>query len=61
MLFRSNVIVSRGCWRRHEEAASASSILVRGRLRRADGAVNVEAEHIGALGVPARIASRDYH
>ena len=56
-----NVIVSRGCWRRHERAASASSILVRGRLRCADGAINLEAERIDALGVPARIASRDYH
>lgn len=45
-----NVVVSVGCWKRFRAAArGASSLLVRGRLQRAEGVVNVVADHIAPL------------
>ncbi len=45
-----NVVVSVGCWKRFRTSArSASSLLVRGRLQRAEGVVNIVADHIAPL------------
>jgi error-prone DNA polymerase len=56
-----NVICSKGCWARHRAVArDASALLVRGRVERADGTVNVIAEHIAALFTPAAPPSRNW-
>ncbi len=56
-----NVVVSKGCWARHRAVArDASALLVRGRLERSEGVVNVVAEQIVPLPVPAANASRDF-
>ena len=45
-----NVICSKGCWIRHEDVVrDAHALLVRGRLDRVDGVVNVIAERIDPL------------
>jgi len=58
-----NVICSRGAWARWQEAAASSpSLVVRGRLERMDGAINVIAERLAPLdlkGVPVP-PSRDF-
>ncbi len=47
-----NVVVSRGCWTRYAQLArSAPALLVRGRLERAGGVVNVVAEKLELLPV----------
>ncbi|MGD9998583.1 MAG: error-prone DNA polymerase [Ilumatobacteraceae bacterium] len=57
-----NIVVSKGCWARHRVIArEASALLVRGRLERAEGVVNVVAEALVPLPVPASAASRDFH
>ncbi|HWC39619.1 MAG TPA: OB-fold nucleic acid binding domain-containing protein, partial [Acidimicrobiales bacterium] len=58
-----NVICSKGAWTRYRKAArSAPALLVRGRLERADGVVNVVAERITALSltVGSSRPSRDF-
>ena len=56
-----NVVVSKGCWSRHRRvAASAPALLVRGRLERAEGVINVIAERIWALDLHAPAHSRDF-
>ena len=56
-----NVVCSRGCWARHRTVArDASALLVRGRVECADGVVNVVAESLMPLFVPASPASRDF-
>jgi error-prone DNA polymerase len=58
-----NVICSKGAWTRYRQAArSAPALLVRGRLERADGVVNVVAERITALSltVGSSRPSRDF-
>ena len=56
-----NVVCSLGCWRRYQKVArSAPALLVRGRLERSEGVVNVVAERLDALVVPATAASRDF-
>ena len=56
-----NVVVSKGCWQRFRHVArSAPAMLVRGRLERSEGVVNVVAEHLELLPLPARTASRDF-
>ncbi len=56
-----NVICSKGCWARHREVArDASALLVRGRIERSDGVVNVIAEHLTALFAPAAPPSRNW-
>jgi error-prone DNA polymerase len=57
-----NIVVSKGCWARHRVVArEAAAVLVRGRLERAEGVVNVVAEELIPLQVPASAASRDFH
>ena len=49
-----NVVVSKGCWARYERIAiDAAALMVRGRLERSEGVVNVIAEEITALALAA--------
>jgi error-prone DNA polymerase len=57
-----NIVISKGCWARHRVIARESpALLVRGRLERAEGVINVVAESLVPLPVPASAASRDFH
>ena len=56
-----NVIVSRGCQARFRTLAfTARALTIRGRLERHEGAVNVIAEHLDPLSLPATLPSRDF-
>jgi error-prone DNA polymerase len=56
-----NVVVSKGCWARFRAVArEAAALVVRGRLERAEGVINIVAEHLEPLPIPARTASRDF-
>ena len=56
-----NVICSKGCWARFRRVArGAPAMLIRGRLERVETVVNIVAEHITPLSVPAALASRDF-
>ncbi|MGA8112102.1 MAG: OB-fold nucleic acid binding domain-containing protein, partial [Actinocatenispora sp.] len=56
-----NVICSPGVWQRYRRAArSAPALLVRGRLERADGVVNLVADLLDALPLAVRSTSRDF-
>jgi error-prone DNA polymerase len=56
-----NVVVSKGCWIRHRAVAGgAPALLVRGRLERHEGVVNVIAERIEPLSVGVTAPSRDF-
>ena len=57
----TNVIVSKGCQARFRRVALTSRALtVRGRLERHEGVVNVIAEHLEPLALPATLPSRDF-
>ena len=52
-----NIVVSVGCWKRFRSAArGAPALLIRGRVQRAEGVVNIVAEHIAPLMVPTGAA-----
>jgi error-prone DNA polymerase len=56
-----NVVVSKGCWARFRTLArTAPALVVRGRLERSEGVVNVVAEHLAPLPIAAWSASRDF-
>lgn len=56
-----NIVVSKGCWQRFRDVAlSSPALLVRGRLERAEGVVNVVAEKIEPLPIASAPASRDW-
>ena len=56
-----NIVVSKGCWARYRRVArGAAALLVRGRLERSEGVININAEEITPLPVPARMPSRDF-
>jgi error-prone DNA polymerase len=56
-----NVICSRGCWQRFRLVArDAPALLVRGKLQRSEGVVNIVAEHLSALAVPVGAGSRNF-
>ncbi len=56
-----NVVISKGCWARHRAVArDAAALMIRGRLERSEGVVNVVAEQLVPLPVPASTASRDF-
>lgn len=56
-----NVVVSKGCWARFRSVArSAPAMVIRGRLERSEGVVNVVAEHLQPLVIPAGVPSRDF-
>jgi error-prone DNA polymerase len=57
-----NVIVSRAVWERHARLArGAAALLIRGRLERAEGVVNVVAERFDRLPLTVSRMSRDFH
>ena len=56
-----NVVVSKGCWARYRKVArGAAALLVRGRLERAEGVINIVAEELTPLPVAASAGSRDF-
>ena len=60
-----NIVISVGCWKRFRSTArGASALLIRGRLQRAEGVVNIVAEHIAPLVVPTSdahaVAARNF-
>jgi error-prone DNA polymerase len=56
-----NVVVSKGCWARFRRVArEAPAMLIRGRLERSEGVVNIVADHLAPLPMPARTTSRDF-
>jgi error-prone DNA polymerase len=56
-----NVVVSKGCWARYRKVArGAAALLVRGRLERAEGVINIVAEELIPLPVAASAGSRDF-
>jgi error-prone DNA polymerase len=56
-----NVVVSKGCWARYRKVArGAPAMIVRGRLERSEGVVNIVAEHLAPLPLPGRTVSRDF-
>jgi error-prone DNA polymerase len=57
-----NVVVSRGCWARFRRVArEAPAMIIHGRLERSEGVINVVADHLAPLPLPAVTPSRDFH
>jgi error-prone DNA polymerase len=63
-----NVVVSKGCWARFRRVAQESpAMTIRGRLERAEGVINVVAEHMEHLVLPGSSVHsvnslrRDFH
>ena len=53
--------MSFGCWRRYKKAArGAPALLVRGRLEKSEGVINVVADKLEPLPVGAALKSRDF-
>ena len=56
-----NVVCSKGCWSRYRQVArSAAAMLIRGRLERAEGVINVIAEKLEPLPIREPMRSRDF-
>jgi len=56
-----NIVVSKGCWARYRKVArGAPALLIRGRLERSEGVINISAEELTALPVAAHNPSRDF-
>lgn len=56
-----NIVVSVGCWKRFRPVArGASALLIRGRLQRHEGVVNVIAEQISPLVTAVPMAARNF-
>jgi len=56
-----NVVISMGCWQRYKKAArGAPALLIRGRLEKEEGVINVVADRIEPLPVTKAPASRDF-
>jgi error-prone DNA polymerase len=56
-----NVTCSPGLWQRFRRVARTSNaLLVRGMVERADGVINLNADHLAPLAVPMRTGSRDF-
>jgi error-prone DNA polymerase len=57
-----NVVISKGCWARYRRVArEAAALLIRGRLERSEGVVNIVADQLLPMPVPAANKSRDFH
>ncbi|MEZ5165224.1 MAG: hypothetical protein R2695_01575 [Acidimicrobiales bacterium] len=55
------MVVSKGCWQRYKKTArGAPALLIRGRLEKSDGVINVIADRLEPLPVGAAPASRDF-
>ena len=53
-----NVVVSKGCWARFRKVArGAPAMLIRGRLERCEGVINIVADHLAPLPMPGRTTS----
>jgi len=56
-----NVVVSMGCWKRYRTVAKGTpALLVRGKLERSEGVINVVADKLEPLPVVASPPSRDF-
>ncbi|HVE46972.1 MAG TPA: error-prone DNA polymerase [Acidimicrobiales bacterium] len=56
-----NVVCSKGVWTRYRQVArSAPALLIRGRLERAEGVINVVADRIESLDLSMATRSRDF-
>jgi error-prone DNA polymerase len=56
-----NVVCSRGVWARYRRVArGAGALLIRGRLERSQGVVNVVADRIDPLTLASTVKSRDF-
>ncbi len=56
-----NIVCSKGCWARHRRVArEAPALLIRGRLERSEGVINIVAEHLEPLAMQAVTISRDF-
>ncbi len=56
-----NVVVSMGCWKRYRSVAGGTpALLVRGRLERSEGVINVVADRLEPLPVMGSVPSRDF-
>jgi error-prone DNA polymerase len=56
-----NIVVSVGCWKRFRPVArDASALLIRGRLQRTEGVVNVIAELISPLTMAVDLPARNF-
>ena len=56
-----NVICSKGCWAHYRVVARSSpALLIRGRLEKAEGVINVVADKIEPLPVAADLRARDF-
>ncbi|MEY2402778.1 MAG: error-prone polymerase, partial [Acidimicrobiaceae bacterium] len=56
-----NVVCSKGCWVRHRRVArSCPALLIRGRLEKHEGVINVVAERIEPLPLDGATKSRDF-
>ena len=57
----ANITCSKGLWARHRRVAlTAQALLVRGRLERGDGVVNVIAHRLEEVSLPVSVRSRDF-
>jgi error-prone DNA polymerase len=56
-----NVVISQGCWQRYKKTArGAPALLIRGRLEKHEGVINVVADRLEPLPVGAAPSSRDF-
>jgi error-prone DNA polymerase len=56
-----NVVVSKGCWHRFRKVArEAPALVIRGRLERAEGVINVVAERLDPLPMEGKVQRRDF-
>jgi error-prone DNA polymerase len=56
-----NIVCSKGCWARYRRVArGAAALLVRGRIEKAEGVVNVVAEWLDHLPTAGSVRSRDF-
>jgi error-prone DNA polymerase len=56
-----NVVCSKGCWARYRRVARGSpALLIRGRLEKVEGVINVVADRIEPLPLHATTRSRDF-
>ena len=53
--------VSKGCWQRYRQIAKgAPALLIRGRLEKEEGVINIVADKLEPLPIGAAPASRDF-
>ena len=56
-----NVVISKGCWQRYKQVAKgAPALLIRGRLEKEEGVINVIADRLEPLPVATAPPSRDF-